>query len=78
MYTWGRPRKTVIHQNGRNLHLKYHLQLKAKEDVGSSGLGLSKGKKAIHMEMDKQMFARYMFAGPCRDSGAERDFNRLC
>ena len=28
--------------------------------------------KAIHMEMEKQMFGKQMFAGPCRDSGAQR------
>ena len=30
----------VIHQNGQNPHLKHHLQLKTKEDVGGSSLGL--------------------------------------
>ena len=33
----------VAHQNGQSPHLKYHLQLKAKEDVGGSGLGPQKG-----------------------------------
>ena len=30
---------SVTQQNGQNPHLKYHLQLKTKEDVGGSGLG---------------------------------------
>ena len=33
----------VTHQNGWNPHLKYHLQLKTKEDVGGSGLELQGG-----------------------------------
>ena len=42
MYTWERPRKYtgVAHWNSHSPHLKYHLKLKAKEDVGSGGLGL--------------------------------------
>ena len=32
--------------------------LKMKEDVWSSGLGLSKGKEAKHLEMEEQMFGR--------------------
>lgn len=31
------------------------------------GSGTSEGRKAVHIEMGKQMFA-----GPCRDSGTER------
>lgn len=31
------------------------------------GSGTSEGRKAVHLEMEKQMFA-----GPCRDSGTER------
>ena len=30
----------VIHQNGQSPHHKYHLQLKTKEDIEGSGLGL--------------------------------------
>ena len=35
----------VIYQKGQNPHLQYRLQLKTKEDVGGSGLGLQKGGK---------------------------------
>lgn len=33
----------VTHQNSLSLCLKDHLQLKTKEDVGGSGLGLQRG-----------------------------------
>ena len=55
----------VTHQNGWCPHLNYHLQLKTKEDVGGSGLGLQE-RKAIHMEMEKQTFGKQMFAGPAK------------
>lgn len=59
-------------QNGWNPHLKYHLKLKRKEDVGASGLGLQRGRKAIHTEMKKQMFDKQMFAGPYRNNEAQK------
>ena len=31
----------------------------------------AKGRKAIHVEMEKQMFGKQMFAGSCRDNGAQ-------
>ena len=37
------PGKISNSPNGWNPYLKYHLQLKTKEDVGVSGLGLQKG-----------------------------------
>lgn len=46
----------VIHQNGLNHHLKCHLQQKTKKDLERSWFGVSKGKKAIHMELEKQKF----------------------
>ena len=33
-------------------------------------------RKAIDMEMEKQMFDKQMFAGPCRDNGTQRNFNK--
>ena len=50
------------YQNGGGSHLKYHLQLKTKEEVGGGGwFGALKGRKAIHMEMEKQMFGKQNF-----------------
>ena len=49
----------------------YTPSLAKDEDVGSSRFGTSKGRKAIYVEMDKQMFGKQMFAGPGRDSGTQ-------
>ena len=38
----------VTRQNGRSHYLKYHLQLRTKEDVGGSGLGLQRGARNSH------------------------------
>ena len=38
----------VTHQNSRSPHLIYHLQLKPKDDVGGSGLGLQRGEGKSH------------------------------
>lgn len=38
----------VTHLNGPNPHLKYHLQLKTKENVRVKGLGLQRGGKHSH------------------------------
>ena len=43
MYSWRNPGKTEqLSQNRQSLQLKYHLQLKTKEDVGGSGLELQR------------------------------------
>ena len=44
-------------QNGSNPHLKYHLQLKTKEAIESNN-GLGVQRKAIHMEMEKQVLGK--------------------
>ena len=33
------------------------------------GLGTSKGRKVVHMTLEKQMLGKEMFAGPCGDNG---------
>ena len=38
-------------KNGPNPHLKYHLQLKTKEDAGDSELRIQRERKAIHIEI---------------------------
>ena len=50
MYTWERPGKLSTSPKWLKPSLKYHLQLKTKEDVGSSGLGLQGGgrKWSVH------------------------------
>ena len=61
--------------NGPNPHLKYHLQLKTKEDVGGSGLGFIRGGGNSHRDRKANV------ARPCRDSGTQRgiltDFARF-
>ena len=42
-----------------------------KEDVVGSGLGTSKGGKAIYMETEKQMFGKQVFVGPPIDKGTQ-------
>ena len=37
--------KRVTCQNGQSTYLKYHPQLKIKENVGGSGLGLQGGRR---------------------------------
>ena len=50
MYTWERPGKLSTSPKWLKPSLKYHLQLKTKEDVGGSGLGLQGGgrKWSVH------------------------------
>ena len=57
--------------NHRQLKTKEecHRQLKTKKDVEGTGLGLQNGEKAIHVEMEKQMSGKQMFAGPGRVNG---------
>ena len=57
----------MIHQTGRNPHLKSHLQLKTKKVAGGSALELE--RKAVHMEIEKQTFGKPVFAGLSRNSG---------
>ena len=42
-YRHGRDPREQTHQSGQNLHLKDYLQLKTKQDIGGSDLGLRKG-----------------------------------
>ena len=65
----------LTHQNVWSPHLKYHLQLKTKED---DGLGLERGR--VGMEMQKQRFGKSVFAWPVRDKETQKEIliNRLC
>ena len=58
-------------------HLKYHLQLKVKEDVGVGVWGFKGGvgREGNLVGMEKQMFA-----GPGKDNGTQRGIltNRRC
>ena len=42
-----------------------------KEKVEGTDLGLQNREKAIHVEMEKQMSAKQMFAGPGRSMDSE-------
>ena len=63
----------VTYQNGQNPYLKNHRQQKRKENIGGNGLGLQRGRKAIPQEVEKQMFGKQVFAGPCRGNGTQHD-----
>ena len=68
-------KQEVTHQDSRNPELKYSLQPKTKEDIGSSGLRLSKGRKAIHMDMKSQYFVNKCFLGHiCRHRKHRNEF----
>ena len=43
-------------------HIKYHLQLKTNRML-EKWFGTSKGRKVLHMNMEKQMFDKQIFAG---------------
>ena len=63
----------ILHQNSQSPHLKYHLQLKTREDVGGNGNGTSKGRKAIYLEMEKQMFGKQYLLGQAETMGHKVD-----
>ena len=50
-------------------------RVKIKENFKRSGLGLPRVRKAIDIEMEKQMFAKQMSAGPC--SPRDREWTLL-
>ena len=52
--------------------------LKDKRGSCEKWFGTLRGRKAIDMEIEKQMFGEQMFAGPCRGSETERNLNKLC
>ena len=39
-------------------------------------VGASKGKEAIHMEAERQMFGKIVFAGPSLTKGQREDFDQ--
>ena len=53
----------VTCQNGWNPHLKYHFQLKTKEDVGISGLWPQKGGKQLTWRWKSKCFVNKCFLG---------------
>ena len=70
----------VTHQNGQNSHLKYHLQLKTKEDVEGveSGLGLQRRERQPTWKWKSKRLVNVCW--PCRDNGKQRGIltNKLC
>ena len=62
-----RQENQIAHQNGQRLHLKYHLQLKTKEDVVIVVLVYK--EEAGNSQRDrKQIFGKETYAGSCRDN----------
>ena len=47
------------------------------KEKGSSGLGLQSGGESIHMELEKQIFGKQMFAGPFLPMKLREDFGQM-
>ena len=65
----------VTHPKGRNPHLKYHLQLKAKEDVGVRGLGHQRGGRQLTWRWKSKCLVDKCLLGQ-RQWDTERNFNK--
>ena len=57
----------IAHQNGQRLHLKYHLQLKTKEDVEIVVL-VYKEEEGNSQGDRKQIFGKQIYPGSSRDN----------
>ena len=60
----------MTHQNNQSPHLKFHLELKTREDVEGSDLGLQRG---VITQKWKNMFGKETFARPYRDSETQKE-----
>lgn len=49
---------------------------KAKGECWRLWFGTLKENKAIHVETNEQTLGKQMLAGPCRDNGTQRNFNK--
>lgn len=67
MYVGKTLENWVISQNGWNPHFTFSAKEKKRGNVGGSGLKQKK-RKAIHMEIEKQVFGKQMFTGPKRNN----------
>ena len=61
-------------QNGWNLHLKYHLQLKTEEDVGGSDLGLQRGRRQFTWRWKSKCFINKCLLGHEEIMGHREEF----
>jgi len=78
MYTLERP-SCVTLQNGQNTHFKHHLQLKRKQDVGNSGLGIQEVRRLFIWRRKSKCVINKCLLGPGRNHGTQRTLeNRFC
>ena len=73
MYMGETQENRVIRQNGQNLYLKYHLQLKTKEDVGGEGVGLPRGGRQFTWRWESKCFVSKCLLGPAESMGHRVD-----
>ena len=64
---------SVSHQNGRSHYLKY-LQLRKKEDVGGSGLGLQRGVRQFTQEWKSKCLVKKCWPCLTKTMRDEEDF----
>ena len=67
------PRKLSNSPKWKNPHLKYHLQLKTKEDVGDSGLGLERGGREFIWRWKSKGFVNKCLLGQAETMGHRVD-----
>lgn len=65
------PGKLRNTPNCRYQHLKYHLQLKPKGEVGDRGLGPQRGRQ-FTWRWKSRCLVNKCVLGPCRDNGTQR------
>ena len=71
-YTWERPRKLSNLPRWPKFSAETPSSAKDKRGCWPEWFETSKGRKATHMEMEKQMFGKRIFAQPFRDSGRQK------
>ena len=70
------PRELCNLQSGRNSHLEEHIQLKTKDCVGVSGLGLQRGRRQLIWRWKSKCLVNTCLLGMQRRWDTDRDFNK--
>ena len=70
----GTQENWVTHQNSWNPHLKHHLQLKTKKDVGSNGLGPQRGGRQLTWRWKSECLVNKHLLGPAETVGHREEF----
>ena len=67
----------AICYKGQNCHLKYHLQLKTREDVGDSGLGLQRGRRQFIWRCKSKCLLDNFCWASYRECGLRQNFDKM-